>query len=237
MIFVILLQILLVVWLIRYLVRRDTEPKEPALPVIYAGLLGVFAIIVAGTINSITLPIIGLPGPTSVAANTSLATLIIGCLAIGITEELSKALPLKRFIYKKGYFNEVSDGIIFFGITGMIFGAIENIFYASNYGSSVGIDRIIAVPFMHAGFTSIVGYYLARQKVLGRPKWTATYGLLLAIGLHSLYNFGLFYDQPWSRLMSFALIIVINLSIFYLYWRARRTDALNVPQPRPSPLA
>jgi len=237
MFIVIILQVLLVYWLIKYLIRRDKGPKEPVLAVIYAGILGVFAVIVAGIINSIVLPIIGLPGPATSAAGISLTTLIIGVLSIGMTEELAKALPLKRFIYHKGYFNEVSDGIIFFGITGMVFGALENIFYALNYGSAVGLDRIIAVPFMHAGFTSIVGYFIARRKVLGRPEWTVTYGFLLAIGLHSLYNFGLFYDQPWSRMLSFALIVIINLTIFYLYWRARRTDARHVPTPRPSPLA
>ncbi len=132
---------------------------------------------------------------------------------------------------KKGYFDEVSDGIIYFGITGLIFGAIENILYALTYGTATGLDRVITIPFMHAGFTSIIGYAIARQKVLGLPQRVVTMGFVTAIALHAFYGFGLFYDHTWSRLSSLGLTVVINLLIFWLYKRARRTDAARVPTP------
>lgn len=235
MLIVVLLQILIVIWLIRHLIRGDKGPREPFFPVVYAGLLGVFAVAIAGIINAFTIPIIGLPLPGESTANISLFSFIIGCLAIGVTEELSKALPLKNFLQNKAYFNEVGDGIIFFGITGMVFGALENLMYAATFGSDVGLMRILTVPFMHAGLSCIIGYAVARRKVLGRPQWTVSLSFTLAIGLHALYNFGIFYNQPWSRYLSLALVIIINYMIFFLYKRARRTDAAEVPKPVASP--
>ena len=231
MIIVIALQVLLVVWLIRYLLRRDKGPKEPGAALFYAGLIGIFAVIIGGILELFIIPSTALPVPGQPAVHIGVITIILGCLAIGVIEELSKALPLKRFIVKKSYFNEVSDGIIYFGITGLIFGALENVMYALTYGTAVGLDRVITIPFMHAGFTSIIGYAIARQKVLGLPKRVVTAGFVTAISLHAVYDFGLFYDHTWSRLSSLGLTVVINLLIFWLYKRARRTDATRVPQP------
>ena len=231
MIVVIALQVLLVIWLISYLLRRDKGTKEPGAALFYAGLVGVFAVIIGGILELFIIPATALPVPGQPAVHIGVVTIILGCLAIGVIEELSKALPLKRFIVKKSYFNEVSDGIIYFGITGLIFGALENVMYALTYGTTVGLDRAITIPFMHAGFTSIIGYAIARQKVLGLPKRVVTAGFVTAIGLHAVYDFGLFYNHTLSRLSSLGLTVVINLLIFWLYKRARRTDATHVPQP------
>lgn len=230
MLIVIGLQLLLALWLIRYLVRNDKGPREPFSALLYAGVLGFYAVIVGIVLEFFIIPSTALPNPDQSAAHVGVASIVLACLAIGIIEELAKALPLKRFIYKKGYFNEVSDGIIYFGITGLVFGALENISYAMAYGSAVGLDRVITLPFMHAGFTSIIGYAVARQKVLGLSQSVITRGFIVAIGLHAFYDFGVFYNRPWSRISSFALTIGINLLIFYLYRRARRTDAQH-PMP------
>lgn len=232
MIIVIALQLLLVIWLIRYLLRRDKGSKEPAIALFYAGFLGLFAVIIGSVLELFIIPSTALPVPGQSAAMVGVSIIILGSLAIGVIEELAKALPLKKFIYNKGYFNEVSDGIIYFGITGLIFGAIENVLYAASYGTEVGLMRVITIPFMHAGFTAIIGYAIARRKVLGSPQSVVTNGFLLAIGLHALYDFGLFYDRSWSRYLSLALTVICNLVIFYLYKKARQTDATNVPVPR-----
>lgn len=231
MIIVIGLQLLLVVWLIRYLLHRDKGEREPTSALIYAGVLGVFAVVIGSILELVIIPATALPVPGEPARHIAISTIIIGCLTIGIIEELVKAVPLKRFIYNKGYFDEVSDGIIYFGITGLIFGALENVSYALSYGTAVGLDRVITIPFMHAGFTSIIGYAIARQKILGLDKSVITRGFLIAIGLHAFYDFGLFYDRPWSRYSSLALTVVINLIIFYLYKKARQTDRARTAAP------
>ncbi|MBC7708158.1 PrsW family intramembrane metalloprotease [Polaromonas sp.] len=233
MIIVIGLQLLLVIWLIRYLVRGDKGPREPITALAYAGMLGFFAVIIGSVLELFIIPSTALPVPGQPAMHIGVLTIILGCIAIGVIEELSKAVPLKRFIYNKGYFNEVSDGIIYFGITGLIFGALENITYALTYGTEVGLIRVITIPFMHAGFTSIIGYAIAKKKVLGLSQRVVVTGYLTAIGLHAFYDFGLFYNQPWSRYSSIAITFLINFMIFLLYKRARRTDSQSVPVPRP----
>jgi RsiW-degrading membrane proteinase PrsW (M82 family) len=218
------LQILLTIWLIRYLLRRDTGPKEPPLALVYAGVLGVFAVVIGSLVELFIIPSTALPVPGQTAAHISVTTIALACLAVGVIEELAKAWPLKNFLYDKGYFNEVSDGIIYFGIAGMLFGTLENIGYALTYGSAVGFARLVTIPFMHAGFTSIIGYAIARRKVLGSPAGMVAAGFALAIGLHALYDFGQFYGTKYTRVMSLVITIAANLAVFYLYRRARQSD-------------
>jgi RsiW-degrading membrane proteinase PrsW (M82 family) len=218
------LQILLTIWLIRYLLRNDRGPKEPIGALLYAGMLGVFAVVIGSVLELFIIPSTALPAPGETAVHVSVATIALACLAVGAIEELVKAVPLKRFLENKGYFNEVSDGIIYFAIAGMLFGTLENIGYAVTYGSAVGIARIITIPFMHAGFTSIIGYAVARHKVLGAPASTVTLGFALAIGLHTLYDFGQFYGTRITRVSSLVITVVANCAVFYLYKRSRRLD-------------
>jgi len=55
-------------------------------------------------------------------------------------EELVKFIPFAIFIYKKNYFNEFTDGIIYFAIVGLSFGAIETLLYSL---SGAGLATII----------------------------------------------------------------------------------------------
>src|SRR5206468_1205377 len=112
------IQVLLLVWLVRYLVRGDRGPKEPFGALLYAGVLGLFAAIIGSFLESLIIPAGALPTLHNQTTSISATGLVLACLAVGIIEEGCKALPLKGHIYKKPYFNEVSDGVIYFGIAG-----------------------------------------------------------------------------------------------------------------------
>lgn len=222
------LQLLLVILLIRYFVTHDKGPREPLSALIFAGVVGFYAVIIGVVLEFFIIPSTALPDPGKPATHVGVITILLACLAIGVIEELSKAVPLKRFLADKSYFNEISDGIIYFGITGLIFGALENISYAFAYGASVGLMRVISIPFMHASFTSIIGYAIARQKVLNLPRRVVTKSFILAIGLHAFYDFGLYYNHAWSRYAALILTVFINFAVIYLYRRASREDAARV---------
>jgi RsiW-degrading membrane proteinase PrsW (M82 family) len=145
-------------------------------------------------------------------------------LLIGVIEELSKAFLLTVFIYKKKYFEEVTDGIIYFGIAGMMFGVLESIEYTLRLGDSAGLGKIITGPFSHASFTAMIGFCIARYKLEKKGLWIVAVGLVSAIGLHALYDFGLFTQTGWGFLGSMAITIGINLGIFGLFALAKRID-------------
>jgi RsiW-degrading membrane proteinase PrsW (M82 family) len=219
--FYLLIAPIAVAWLfIRWLLDNDRGPKEPRRILILAGVLGVAGFIAGLILES------GLVNPKLVTHPHSLdaKSLLIGCLLVGLIEEGVKALPLATFIYRKGYFNEVTDGIIYFGISGMVFGVLEDIGYTLSLGIGAGIAKILTGPFSHAGFTSIFGWSLARHKMLHTPKWTVVLGFTGSVLIHALYDFGLFYGRWWSLICSLMITAVVNVGVFKLFRRAQITD-------------
>lgn len=226
----------LLVW---YFLRGDHGPKERKSALLVAAGFGVLGIIVAVGLELL------LPNPTSPTITVPLLFLI--CLAVGIIEESAKFIPLALFIRKKSYFNEHTDGIIYFGIAGLTFGLIENLTYLFVYknrlgGSELtGIFRLVVLFFFHAASTGIVGYYFAKAKIhqqsMIRP--------ILALGtlaiFHGTYDFLFFFaatayrnsyliSQNTALLVIVALVAglimsaLLNTCLFLYYRRARQWD-------------
>lgn len=218
MLFIITAFFILVAWLTRYFLERDRGSKEPLPSLWAAAAFGLLALFIAGTLEVFFIPDV-LSGK-----ELGIGILLAACLGIGVIEETAKFLPLARFIFKKTYFNEYTDGIIYFAIAGLAFGLVENILYTIEGGGAVGIGRLIAVPFFHAASSGIIGYYLARAKVLGQP-WTKSLGPLLALSvIHGLYNFGLFSGIVVFALVSMAITVSLTVAMFLYYKKANDID-------------
>jgi hypothetical protein len=80
-------------------------------------------------------------------------------------------------------------------------------------------------PYIHAGFCVLFGWMLARHKVVGKWPLGIVIGFLASVGVHGLYDFGLFYAHGWSVLMSIATTIAVNIGVFALLRQAQDTDA------------
>lgn len=211
-----------IAWLfIRYLITRDRGPKEPA-----TGLFAVSALAVAGVILAVVLEAKFLPDLNPLGyQDYSKPYLLLYAFGVGLIEEACKVLPVATFLYRKRYFNELTDGLIYFGISGMVFGLLENIAYTTSYGGATGISRIITIPFLHAAFCIAFGLVLAYVKVLRKPKVLIIGGLLAGITLHGLYDFGLFTQTWWGGLLAIAITVSINVSIPFMYKWATKRDA------------
>lgn len=207
-------------YFIHWLITNDQGPKEPPKILFLAGVFGTLAFPVAVILEEFFTSSKLTTSPHSL----SFESLLLNCLLVGLIEEGLKGIPLAIFIYKKGYFNEVTDGIIYFGISGMVFGAIEDIGYTLSLGIGAGITKVVTGPFSHAGFTSIFGWTLARRKVLRTPWWTVGAGFAGAVAVHGIYDFGLFYGRIWTVLISLAITIVVNVGVFRLFRRAQKID-------------
>lgn len=218
---ILLAQIGIGVVFIRYLVGQDRGPKEPKRALIVAALIGALALPAAVILETVFIPDLDTDSLYAFSAQEILRMTTL----IALIEEGVKSIPLLLFVYHKRYFNEITDGIIYFGIAGMVFGVIENLGYSLSYGAGVGISRVIIAPFIHAAFCAIFGWTLAMHKVRRWPGLVVVFGAVASVGMHVLYNFGLFYGMWWSVIMSFAIAVLLNVGVFMILKHSKRLDA------------
>lgn len=226
MIIVALLAFALTVYLfILFIVKADRGSKEPVGALFGAMGFGILAVIAAGTLNEIFVPaeVLDQLGSED-AGNVSNATLLKAALIVGVIEESVKALPLAFFIYKKRYFNELTDGIIYFGIVGLTFGIIEDFSYSLMYGGEVGVMRVITSPYLHAGFCAIFGMYFVQKKLLNKSWLVVLFGYAVAVLAHAIFDFAAFTAGPVSLLVLLIITIVVNVSLFVFFKKAKRLD-------------
>lgn len=217
--------VLLALFLSNYFMRNDRGEPEPRRGIRNAAWFGVLAVLAAGYLNSAFLPrevLVFLEGTG--APQPSFETLLQASLTVGIIEESLKFIPLALYILPKRYFNEVTDGVVYFAIAGMWFGVIESITYTLTYGTEVGLQRIIVAPFLHAGFSALAGMGLAKFKVASRNPLYIVIGFGTAIFLHAAYNFFLFTQIPLLSLAALGIAVAVNLGPFRYFKKARRHD-------------
>jgi RsiW-degrading membrane proteinase PrsW (M82 family) len=218
MFFIFIIFILIVVGLVWYLLSRDRGSREPVGALWAAAGFGVLGIAIAIFLETKLLPL------DSAIDSKNLGFVLVSFLAVGIIEEVAKFGPLAAFIYKKPYFNEHTDGIIYFAISGITFGLFENIGYTLGFGAKVGLTRIILVPFFHAATTGMVGYYLAKAKVEHRPWQMCLLPLLALALLHGVYDFGLTSNIGVFQVLSLVLTLLFSVGLFLYYMRANELD-------------
>jgi len=213
-----LLLIGLAVWPACYLVGHDRGEREPVKALWAAFGLGALGAACAVVLESaIPSKYISTEHPVSLGMS-----LLLACLAAGLIEEICKFAPAAWYLYRKRYFNEHTDGIIYFAIAGLGFGVPENILYVLEFGVGVGFVRVMLTPFFHAAMTGLVGYYLVGLKLDHKPKPQVVYALIVAAITHGLYDFGLLSRKPWLIMTSLLITFGCTVMLFLLYRQATR---------------
>lgn len=209
------------IWLVWYIMSKDRGEKEPHSALWAAVGFGLLSLVVAGIVEALFLPV-----DIVTTKNLSGSELINVSLAIGVIEEVCKFLPLALFIYKKSYFNEYNDGVLYFAIAGLGFGVPENILYTLDGGVGTGVVRLIMTPFFHAATTAFVGYFLIRMKL----RHDNVAGVLGALGLmilvHAAYDYGLLSTSLGLIGVSVLLTFGLNIALLVLVSMARKRDEL-----------
>ena len=216
---------------ILFIVKRDRGHREPIGALLAAMGFGFLAVGIAGITNEIFLPqaLMDSIGRTDTATQATIptVTLLKASLFVGFNEEILKALPLAIFIYHKKYFNELTDGVIYFGINALTFGIIEDVVYSLSLGGDVGISRILFSPYLHVGFTVFFGLSLAYKKVLNRTWLLPVLGMVCAVLLHSIYDFVIFSHSSLGALIAFILTVGLNIVVFVFFRKAQRDDEVR----------
>jgi RsiW-degrading membrane proteinase PrsW (M82 family) len=210
------------------IIKRDRGSKEPTGALMAAVGFGFLALAIAGVLNSILLPKEVMEGIGQESLkNVPTSTLFWSAMTVGLIEEAVKCLPLAFFIYKKRYFNELTDGVIYFGIVGLTFGIIEDIFYTIEFGGAVGLARVISAPYLHAGFTILFGICLIQRKLLKRSWLFVAGGFLLAVLAHGFYDFAAFSGTVLGMLFVILTALSLSLLIFAVFRHAQKIDELH----------
>lgn len=176
MIELLLLAVIPAIILIWYIYKKDKFEPEPPYLVMRVFIYGMLAVI----------PIVILEMPFGQG-------FLLLVIAAPIVEEILKFCVVYCTVYKTSEFSEPLDGIVYAAAASLGFALIENILFVIPGGFSVGIARAIASIPGHLIFSCIWGYALgiAKFKPEEERGKIIQYSLLIAILLHSLFNFSI----------------------------------------------
>ncbi|MBO4530482.1 MAG: PrsW family intramembrane metalloprotease [Paludibacteraceae bacterium] len=157
-----------------------------------------------------------------------LSRLIFFIMGVGFTEEFVKAIPLFILIARAKE-PLIPRTLVFYGlISGLAFGVEEGVQYQIKvndqleyqYSFFANIARLTYLPFIHAVFTGIAGYYIAFGNLYPKFK-KSLYAMAIVVPmvLHGLYDT---FNQN-TFIAIFFLIIPVALLMTYL----RRTSDLK----------
>lgn len=217
---IILIFIFLGSLLIWYLLRNDERGKRKPVGSLWIsaglGFVGIFAAIF---LEQKLIPAQNLSGVSS-----ALGSVFVSALGVGVIEESCKFLPLTLYIYKKKFFNEHMDGILYYAIAGLAFGIPENILYTLSFGAKAGFFRIFLTPIFHAATGSVVGYYVAKSKIDHKSIYKPILAFVGAILIHGFYDFGLLSGVALFAVISICITAIVSIMLFILFMKAKELD-------------
>ena len=183
---------------------QDEHEKEPKAMLLWAFLCGCASTIPAMIGQTFFK---NLENPDSL-----FETAIFAFGVVAVTEELSKYLLLRRFIYPKKDFNEPIDGIVYGVMVGLGFATLENLLYifnAEGHGLSTALGRAFTAVPAHAAFGALMGAYIGLAKFFPEKRTIYTLiGVGLAIFFHGAYDFFLM-QQVYEGMAIMAIFTLV----------------------------
>ncbi len=215
---IVLVFILLAVGLAWFLIAHDRGEKEPIAALWMAAAFGFGGALLAVWLEGHLININNLlPG-------TPWSALTITAFGVGMIEEACKFVPLALVLYKRRYFNEHTDGVLYFALAGLGFGLPENILYTLQFGTKTGLARLFLTPLFHAATTGTVGYFLAKRKLQKKAVLGIVVPLAGVIALHGVYDFGLASGNLVFAIGSLTATLGITTGLFVLFMKAGARD-------------
>lgn len=147
---------------------------------------------------------------------------VLAYLIVGVIEEGTKFLFMKKDTWNSPFFETRFDGIQYAVFVSLGFAAFENIKYVFSYGLSVAPARaMLAIPG-HTAFAVLMGYFYGRAKYqhdVGDSSMafvTALIGYIAAVLLHGTYDFCAMSSTGIPTFVFFLVVILIYVIIFRL---------------------
>jgi RsiW-degrading membrane proteinase PrsW (M82 family) len=202
--------------LLWYIRRLDKYEPEPWKTVGWAFLAGCLSVLPALVVESLW----------GLRTGGFMATLFNAFVVVGLTEELSKGALAYLFMWRRPEFNEVMDGIVYFGVAHMGFAITENLMYVFvNSGGNVaaalmtGFARATTAVPLHVINGMIMGFHLGAYRY--GKRWTdkarhLLQAALLPVALHGVYDVAAF-NQDVSKVQDVAGLIRVGFGTALMY--------------------
>ncbi|MBK8394186.1 MAG: PrsW family intramembrane metalloprotease [Leptospiraceae bacterium] len=225
---IILLSVLVsgAVWL-RFLYQYDRIEPEPILVLLRVILIGgLVSTFIAGIINSTFSSVSGIPIS---ASGLSFSNSIILSAFVGLNEEIVKAVVTVLLVRNLKDLDEPIDAVIYATAVGLGFSVFENFQYTQEHGLlNLFLRTGTAMP-LHIGLAAIWGYKIAEVKFLNGKNYLDAMkpAVLIAGGLHGLYDFFQFYLS--SNI--YPLLIAVGFSYFLIRVIREKLDYLATQSP------
>ncbi len=211
-------------WLIYRTDRYEPEPKRLVALTFFLGIVAILPALFAERLAELAHPYLAAIDQAAAADGVAVnpLPLLFACfLVIGPAEELAKFAAVRLVMFRNREFNEPLDGVIYASAAALGFASLENVIYVIDFqhGGAIrwgmlGVRSFLALPG-HVIFAATWGYALGRQKF--NPRFLVWPRVLLAAGLHGLYDFVLMYAPTRPFIVLYMAIMVP------LLWRQIRT--------------
>ncbi len=150
------------------------------------------------------------------------------------SEEIIKFLAVFIVIYKTHYADEPVDWPIYMITAALGFAGLENALFLMkplSAGSTIvglltGQLRFLGSTLLHTVTSGIIGITIGISLHMNgiRKKWHFVLGLMLAIALHSIFNFFIMKNNGSDFLKVFAFLWVVTVIIMLLFEKIRRMN-------------
>lgn len=152
-------------------------------------------------------------------------------------EELIKYLGVVILLYKTNRIDEPIDWPIFLITVALGFAALENTMFLlkplsldqATVGLLTGQLRFLGSTLLHAVSSGIIGIALGLSFFMGKfvKKIYLLAGIILAIALHSTFNFFIMGDKGSNFLQVLGFLWVVTIIIMLLFEKLRRMSEKN----------
>ena len=188
-----------------FVYRRDAARPERPLHLLLTFLVGALLALPAFFIEE------HLERLGAATATTFVPYTLYMFLGVALVEEGLKYAAVIAYPFRRAFFDEPLDGIVYCVFAAMGFATFETVYYATMLPwEAMAVRAGLAVP-AHAAFAMIAGYFLGRARVEpdgGNRTRLVALGLLWSVVAHGLYDWFIF--NPYAEwLMLLAVVVLV----------------------------
>lgn len=211
-----------------FIYLKDKYNKEPLGLLLLSFILGMLS-----TIPAIILQIIFTKPVERLMGEGIPYTLVFAYLIVALSEEGSKFLFVRLAPYRRRFFDDPFDGIVYAVMVSMGFATLENIGYVYQHGVATGIMRMFLSVPAHATFGVLMGYHmgLAKFDSANRKKFMFL-AIFWPVVFHGTFDFFLFLGSNWlhfaGALISFIVAVRLSLKLIKQKQSLSQSHFINI---------